>query len=349
MAKRIPGKKTLVDVARDAGVSTATASLVVRRSRLVSDKTREKVLGSIEKLGYVHDRIAASLRSRVSSTVGVIITDIGNPFLSEMLVGLHNALNEMGYNVLLGTTFDSISKQNELLETMIGHNICGLVLCPVGKTAPEDLLILEQTKTPTVLIGRGLLYPNNYDAVIADSHTGAQLAVQHFIDNGHRRIAFLGGTEATSIYKQRLAGYLAALTSNEIEQDTSLIIQGNPTFDFGDSAIHTILDSSDPPTAVFCFNDLVAIGAIQGLRKRGIYAGRDIGLIGFDNIKQATITNPALTSISVNVDQWGSISARLLKKRILEYHGLPENIMIPPKLVVRESCGTSLLPTYKTH
>jgi LacI family transcriptional regulator len=336
LRKKSTKKPTLIDVGRDAGVSTATASLVVRKSGLVSDKTRAKVLTSIRKLGYVHDRVAASLRSRVSSTVGVIITDIGNPFLSEVLVGLHNSLNSMGYDVLLGTTFDSIAKQDALLETMIGNKICGLVLCPVGTTSRDNLLALEKSNVPTVLVGRDVSYPNRYDLVVADSFSGAKLAVQHLADAGHRRIAFLGGTEQAT-YRRRLAGYLAALAAIGIAQDMAIVLQGPSTFEFGDSAIRAVLGQTQPPTAAFCYNDVVAIGAIQGLHHIGLRAGCDVGLVGFDNIKQATITNPALTSISVDVTRWGDIIARLLAKRVREPDAPQEKVVVEPALVVRDS------------
>ena len=330
-------KIRLVDVAKDAGVSTATASLVVRRSALVSEKTREKVLEAMKRLGYVHDRIAASLRSQASSTVSVIISDIGNPFLSEILVGLHQELNDMGYNVLLGTTFDSIEKQQHLIETMIGHKICGLILSPVGSTTPDELAVLDHSNVPVVLIGRELTVPNRYDHVVADNFGGARLAVQHLIDSGHRRIAFLGGVEEVAVYKHRLAGYEAALTANGIFPDRSLVLQGPSTFEVGDLTIRTVLEHANPPTAAFCYNDIVAIGSILGLKKKGLLAGRDFGLVGFDDIKQATITNPALTTISIDLKQWGPTAARLLDKRIKGSEGPPEKIVFPPELVIRES------------
>jgi LacI family transcriptional regulator len=337
LPKKNPRKPTLLDVARDAGVSTATASLVVRKSRLVSEKTRAKVLRSMTKLGYVHDRIAASLRSRVSSTVGVIITDIGNPFLSEVLVGLHDALDATGHDVLLGTTFDRIDKQSALFSTMVGHRICGLVLCPVGGSTPQDLAVLDNARVPTVLVGRDLSYPNQYDIILADSFAGARLAVQHLVDNGHRRIAFLGGTEQVSTYQHRLSGYLQALTANGIEPDMSLVIKGPYNFEFGDAAIGAVLAHERPPTAAFCYNDVVAIGALQGMQRVGLRAGRDLALVGFDNIKHGTITNPALTSVSVDTAQWGGVIARMLARRLGQPDAPQERVVVEPTLVIRES------------
>jgi LacI family transcriptional regulator len=347
LAKRSARKPTLLDVAKDSGVSTATASLVVRKSELVSEKTRAKVLQSIARLGYVHDRVAASLRSRVSSTVGVVITDIGNPFLSEVLVGLHDALNTTGHDVLLGTTFDRIDKQSALLDTMIGHKICGLVLCPVGGTSAQDLAMLEKASVPTVLIGRDVSYAHRYDMVIADSFGGARLAVQHLVDNGHRRIAFLGGTGLVATYRRRLSGYLDTLAANGLEADMSLVLQGPSNFEFGDKAIRAVLAQEGPPTAAFCYNDVVAIGALQGLQRIGLRAGRDVGLVGFDDIKQGTITNPALTTISVGTALWGGIIARILAQRIRDPNGAPEKVVAEPKLVVRDSSTSG--PTPREH
>jgi LacI family transcriptional regulator len=335
--KRRTGKPTLLDVAMNAGVSTATASLVVRKSELVSQKSRAKVQRAIARLGYVHDRVAASLRSRVSTTVGVIITDIGNPFLSEVLVGLHDALNATGHDVLLGTTFDRIDKQSALLETMIGHRICGLVLCPVGMTSPHHLEILDKAGVPTVLVGRALSYQNRYDMVIADSFAGARLAVQHLIDAGHRRIAFLGGTAQVTTYRRRLAGYLDTLSRNGVEPDPTLVLQGPSDFEFGDAAVRTVLGRERPPTAAFCYNDVVAIGALQGLQHLGLRAGRDFGLVGFDDIKHATITNPALTTISVDSAQWGGMIAASLSRRIQDPEATADKVVVAPRLVVRDS------------
>jgi LacI family transcriptional regulator len=337
LSRKNTRKPTLFDVAKDAGVSTATASLVVRNSELVSEKTRAKVLSSIAKLGYVHDRVAASLRAQVSSTVGVIITDIGNPFLSEVLVGLHDSLNSTGHDVLLGTTFDRVDKQSALLRTMIGHKICGLILCPVGGTLPHDLAVLEKASVPTVLIGRDVCYANRYDMVIADSFAGARLAVQHLLDGGHRRIAFLGGTEQVLTYRHRLSGYLETLAANGVEPDMSLVLPGPSNFEFGDTAIRAVMAADRTMTAAFCYNDVVAIGALRGLQRMGLRAGRDVGLVGFDDIKQGTITNPALTTISVGTDLWGGIIARILAKRIRDPDGAPEKVVTQPKLVVRAS------------
>lgn len=147
---------TLQQVAEHAGVSTSTASLIVRNNPRISEATREKVLQSMRELGYVYDRVAANLRSQTSTTVGLIITDISNTFFSEFLIGVQNTLEEVGLTVLLGTTFDSVAKQEQLISTMLEHRVGGLILCPVSGTAEETLSRLEQLDIPVVLAVRRL-------------------------------------------------------------------------------------------------------------------------------------------------------------------------------------------------
>ena len=143
-------------VAEHAGVSTSTASLIVRNNPRISEATREKVLQSMRELGYVYDRVAANLRSQTSTTVGLIITDISNTFFSEFLIGVQNTLEEVGLTVLLGTTFDSVAKQEQLISTMLEHRVGGLILCPVSGAAEETLSRLEQLDIPVVLAVRRL-------------------------------------------------------------------------------------------------------------------------------------------------------------------------------------------------
>ena len=150
------GRVTLQQVAKHAGVSTSTASLIVRNNPRISEATRKKVLKSMHELGYVYDRIAANLRSQSSDTVGIIITDISNTFFSEFLIGVHDALDEVGYTVLLGTTFDSVAKQDHLLSTMMEHRVGGLILCPVSESSQDTIERLNEIDTPMVLAVREL-------------------------------------------------------------------------------------------------------------------------------------------------------------------------------------------------
>lgn len=343
MSDKKEKRVTLRDVAKDAGVSRATASLVVRGSSSISEPTKQKVLASMNKLGYVYDRVAASFRSRRSYTVGVIITDIGNSFFSELLTHLQDRLDELGYTTLLGMTFESESKQERVLETMLEHHVCGIIMAPVAGTSPAVFARLRQLNVPCVLIGREI-FGAQVDYIGTDFKWGTKMAVRHLADQGHKRIALLGGTPHTSAYNERHAGYLEGLEESRISAEHCQVVPGPPTRESGSLIINQLIQRGNLPTAALCHNDIVALGVIVGLRENRLAAGKDLALVGFDDIKEAATANPGLTTVSVGSGQWGIEAANLLHRRIRtdasdfeqesqEY----ARIILPPKLVIRES------------
>jgi LacI family transcriptional regulator len=327
---------TLQDVAEHAGVSRATASLIVRGSPKIAEKTRQKVLNSMKELGYVYDRIAANMRSQNSSTVGLIITDIANPFYAELLRGVHNALEEAGYIVFLGTTFDSDLKQDQLISRMLEHRVGGIILCPVSGSSNQSIERLSDIDIPLVLAVREL-QDVSCDYVGIDYAVGAQMAVNHLIHRGHRRIAYLGGTSESSAWKERKKGYENALKQAGIELNESLIIESPVTRDGGMAAVRKVLLQSEPPTAAFCFNDLVAHGVILGLKEAGLMAPEDMAIVGFDNNNEAPLYNPPLTTVSSYARLIGSQAASLLHQRILDHDRVNQRIILQPELIVRSS------------
>ncbi|MEH7245464.1 LacI family DNA-binding transcriptional regulator [Neobacillus niacini] len=327
---------TLLDVAKHAGVSRATASLIVRGSPNIAEKTRKKVQESMRELGYVYDRVAANMRSQNPSTVGLIITDIGNPFYAELLRGVHNALEEAGYTVFLGTTFDSDSKQEQLVSRMLEHRVGGLILCPVSDSSKETVERIKQVDVPIVLAVREL-EDIKCDYVGIDYAAGTQMAINHLIQKGHRRIAFLGGSTGSSAWQKRKHGYCNALTHAGIEIDESLIIGSPVTREGGGEAIRKALLLSKQPTAAFCFNDLVAHGVIQALKDDGITPGKDMAVVGFDNVPEASLYNPPLTTVSSYARLIGAQAASLLHHRILDQDREQQRIILQPELVIRSS------------
>ena len=335
MDKTTKKRITLVDVAKDAGVSRATASLVVRGDPAISKKTAKKVQHSIQQLGYVYDRVAANLRSRQSSAIGVIIPDIGNPFFGGLLMGVHDQLDELGYTVTLGISFNSNVKQDRHIESMLENRVRGIILTPAANTASKTIERIEKLSLPIVILSREI---KGFDFVGTDSAFGFQSAVQHLIDNGHKRIAFLGGSKNTSAYQDRLYGYRAALETNKIPFDPSLLFPGPPARNEGSIAILETLKLKIPPTAVICYNDITAIGAIIGLRSVGLKPGLDMAIVGHDNIPDAEFFYPSLTTVAVDVRQWGSTAAQIIHKRILGLLSRSvQRVIIPTKLIIRDS------------
>ncbi|MFS0671550.1 LacI family DNA-binding transcriptional regulator [Peribacillus frigoritolerans] len=330
------GRVTLQQVAKHAGVSTSTASLIVRNNPRISEATRKKVLKSMHELGYVYDRIAANLRSQSSDTVGIIITDISNTFFSEFLIGVHDALDEVGYTVLLGTTFDSVAKQDHLLSTMMEHRVGGLILCPVSESSQDTIERLNEIDTPMVLAVRELPGVNS-DYVGIDYPEGARIAVDHLLGKGHKRIALLGGIKESSTWIERMEGYREALSRAGLEVDESLVIDSAPTREGGFEAVLKVLENPNPPTAIFCFSDLIAFGVMQGLMMKGITPGKDIDIVGFDNVPVAEIYHPPLTTISSFPRRIGKEAANLLYQQMEKIEREQQRIILNPELIIRES------------
>ncbi|MDM5311185.1 LacI family DNA-binding transcriptional regulator [Peribacillus frigoritolerans] len=330
------GRVTLQQVAKHAGVSTSTASLIVRKNPRISEATRKKVLKSMHELGYVYDRIAANLRSQSSDTVGIIITDISNTFFSEFLIGVHDALDEVGYTVLLGTTFDSVAKQDHLLSTMMEHRVGGLILCPVSESSQDTIERLNEIDTPMVLAVRELPGVNS-DYVGIDYPEGARIAVDHLLGKGHKRIALLGGIKESSTWIERMEGYREALSRAGLEVDESLVIDSAPTREGGLEAVLKVLENPNPPTAIFCFSDLIAFGVMQGLMMKGITPGKDMDIVGFDNVPVAEIYHPPLTTISSFPRRIGKEAANLLYQQMEKIEREQQRIILNPELIIRES------------
>ncbi|MGZ7441370.1 LacI family DNA-binding transcriptional regulator [Paenibacillus sp. TH7-28] len=324
-------------MADDAGVSRATASLVVRGSKAIKESTHKKVIGSMEKLGYVYDRVAASFRSQRSSTVGVIITDIENPFYPIMLSSIEDIFYEQRFTVLLGMSSESLEKQERVLNTMLEHRVSGIILTPVPGTPPSIFTKLRNMNIPALLIGREI-QDLDADYIGTDYRLGSQLAIRHLVQQGHRRIAYLGGKPpGSTAYRERVEGYCTALRECGLEVDPELIIPSPVNREGGIQALKEALELQDPPTACLCHNDIIALGAIMGLQLQGLVAGEHMAIVGFDNIQETETVKPELTTVSISQDRWGIEAAKLMLQRIEGFQGNSVKIIIPPRLIVRKS------------
>ena len=332
-----PKRITLIDVAKDAGVSRATASLVMRESPLVAEKTRKRVLQSMDKLGYVYNRGAARLRTQKSFSIALVVLDISNPFFAELTLGAEDQLEQSGYVALLVNTSDSASKQARFLETVLEHGVDGVLLCPASDTQPDEIDRLN-AQVPTVQFVRSI-GGVDVDYVGAEHVDGTRLGVEHLIGHGHTRIAYIGGPTNSSARQERLDGYISALEKHNIPVDESLIVASPGTRDAGYNAILKLLNTPNAPSAAMCYNDVEAIGVMLGLQSIGLIPGQDFAVIGFDNIADSATWPPALTTISGDPRNMGEVAASQLLKRIDNPQIPHSRISLPSHLIVRESCG----------
>lgn len=237
-------------------------------------------------------------------------------FFFELLVGVHEALDQEGYTVILGTTFDRPEKQDALLSTMLEHRVGGVIMSPVPGCSAEMLERLRQWDIPVVLFARDELPAGQFDYIGIDNIAGGRMAVEHLLEGGHRRIAFIGGSPQSSVWKARRSGYSEALRAAGIEMDDTLLVPSATTRQGGRMAVKRLLQHPNPPTALFCYNDVVAFGAMLGLKEEGIVPGRDIAVVGFDNIQESALFQPPLTTVAAFPEKIGAYAAKQLHERM---------------------------------
>ncbi len=334
--KRSGQRVTLQDLAAHAGVSRSTVSLVLRGSPLVADDTRERVKASIAALGYVYNRGAATLRSRRTYTVGLLVCDVTNPFFAELTAGVDAALDRQGYVAFLANTGESPERQRRFIERMREQHVDAIVICPADGMPRSFVDESSVWETPCVQVLR-YLRGHDEDYAGPDYLMGADIATEHLIKRGHTRIAFIGGDTRHSATRERYAGYRQALARHGLDYEH--ILHTPLTRREGAAAVTALLDDEKPATAALCYNDVVAFGAMLGLQSRGITPGDGFAVVGFDDVDEAALTRPALTTVSTNAFQVGEEAARLALRRIGRRGEAHERVVLPPRLIVRQSCG----------
>ena len=328
-------KVTLQHVADAAKVSKATASLALNKNPRISEPTRQRVLDAVEALGYVYNQRAASLRTQRSFTIGLVVKDVSNPFNAELTSGAESKLADHNYSLVLATTNDNLEKQARLVKTMLERDVDGLILAPTADTATDTLQRLMDYR-PLVLLTP---YYESLaaDCVGMDDAKGTARAVEHLIAQGHRRIAFVGGFATDLTRQRRLQSYRQTLQRHDIELDPALRIDGPVSRRGGYDAVHQLLSVPRPPSAAYCYSDVIAFGVMLGLRAAGLETGKDLALIGFDDVPEASLWHPSLTTVSNDPRGLGVNAAQLMLRRIAEPDLPLKRIIMPSRLILRDS------------
>ena len=334
---------TLTEVAGHAGVSRSTVSLVLRGSPLVAAETRERVQAAMAALGYIYNRGAATLRAARTQTVGLLVCELNNPFYAELTAGVDDVLDAEGFVAFIANTAEQPERQERFLQRMREHNVDGVILCPAAGTPPDLLDRLDRWRLPAVQALRSVSDAGR-DYAGVDYQAGVETLVDHLVGLGHRRIAFVGGTLDHSAYAARHAGFTAAMRRHGLTDHP--VLRCPLTRRSGAEVADDLLNRPQSPTAALCYNDVVALGLMLGLEARGLRAGRDLAVTGFDDVPEAALSRPALTTVATSARQIGQEAARLLLRRIADPQGPPERIILPRRLVVRSSCGA---PTPSIH
>lgn len=331
-------KTTIWDVAREAGVSKSTVSLVLQGSDLIRAETAAKVRKAIVESGYVYNRGAANLRKAQSNVIGMVINDLTNPFYAELAVGMERTFQAAGIVPFIANTSESPIRQDEVLKSMLEQGVAGLIVAPARGTTADAFRRIEAAGVPIVFAMRRLA-ESRIPVVTPDNYRGGVLAAEHLLARGHRRLAYFAGHDGLSVYHERLGGFRDACQAAGIDMNGFTIIQGETNRHGGMACLDAALGMAEPPTAAMCFNDTVAFGAMLALRKRGLEAGRDFALVGFDDVVEAQHYMPALTSVSVDTPGLGERAAHMVLRMIQSRTTRADDHIGSVSLMVRESSG----------
>ena len=310
--KKKTDKITIFDVAREAQVSKSTVSLVLTHSDKVSDKSKEKVLHAIDKLGYVYNRDAAALRSRRSNLVALVINDLTNPYSAQIAVGLENHIHTLGMLPMLVNTAESVERQTQVVKTLKEYNVAAFIMCPAPGTTQQWVDELINSGFPVIHIMREVPFCAA-PTILPDNKKGTHLATSHILQQGIEDIAFIGGTNDISDHHERLSGFHSALKQFNIHQDKPTITAATNR-QGGRDAFATLYAQYPATKAIICFNDVIAYGVVEAIRQHGLIPGKDIKVVGFDDLADSCLMSPSLSSVTINADDIGKHTSQVLQE-----------------------------------
>jgi len=328
---------TIYDVAKEAGVSIATVSNAINGKGKVSKKRRDEILKVMERLNYQPSVIASALMGKKTYTIGLLIPDVSNPFFSEIARFVEDLAHSEGYSVIVCSTDnrdDRIEKYIRLLEQ---KSVDGLLI-GTGAESVGLLAQLAEKAFPIVMIAReaaGL----PVHSVLNDDFKGGMLAAGHLLALGHTELAVLSEDFKVTSSAERVRGFRFALFEAGVPLADNRIVSCNFSIQDSKRAAEALISGADAPTAIFCCNDLLAIGALQAAKAAGRFVPGELSIIGFDDTILSTVTNPTLTTIAQPMDQMVKLAFDLLTRSLAEADGIKQRIVMQPQLVVRESTG----------
>jgi LacI family transcriptional regulator len=324
------------EVAALAGVSIKTVSRVINRQPTVSPDIATRVQHAIQLLNYRPNVAAISLRraDHKTSTIGLLLEDVANPFSSALHRGVEDTAARHGMLVFAGSSDEDPIRARHVIEAFVSHRVDGLIVMPAGPD--HDGLLVDQLRQgkPVILVDRKVDFLDS-DSVTVDNRIGAIEAVRHLAAHGHRRIAFLGDARSIWTAQERHAGYREGLAALGIPYDPELVRQDFPTVELAEGATLDLLASAHPPTALFTAQNLITLGAVQALRQRGLQ--HRVALVGFDDLTLGDLLDPAISAVAQDPRAVGRTAAELLFGRLAGDLGPSKQVVVPTRMVVRGS------------
>ena len=326
---------TIHDVAARARVSIATVSLALRGDPRCAASTVTRVKEAATALHYVPNHVARSLRRSSTEAITLVIPDVGNPVYVAMSKVIQRAARDRGYRLSLVSSDSERGEELHAVDGLARRQADGLIICSLRPDAPL-LYALETASAPVCVIGR-VPEGANVDNVRVDSELGVKLGVAHFVASGRQRIGFINGTLETVPATARLEGFARALEDHGLHFQPSLVTHDEFSLEGGYAGAAALLECHPDLDAIFCANDVMAIGALRCIRERGRRVPEDIAVIGMDNITEGRVCTPTLTSVSLEAEQRGAIAVQLLFERLGQPDLPVRRVTVQPRLVIRES------------
>lgn len=328
---------TIYDIAKKANVSAMTVSKVINQTGRISSATRERVQQVIDELGYIPNSNARSLVLQRTGILSLLITDITNPFYTTLARGAEDAAHERGYRLLFANSDEDYGKEKSYVEALLSTRVDGVLFAPAGDRSLDHLQQLQARSIPFVILDRTVPGITS-DVIAGDSREGALQLMRYLVKLGHRRIALVNGSPDVSTARLREQGYMEGLQEAGLDADPSFVLRTDYR-DFRDEhALHSLLDGPDGPTAIFAANNLVAIGVIRILRKKGLAVPDDVSVVCFDDLDAASAFDPFLTVAAQPAYEFGVRGMRMLIDRIEDKAPAePQTVILPSELRIRAS------------
>lgn len=331
-------RATIRDVAKTAGVSLSTVSRVLHRHPAVNSDIQQRVLRAIDELDYQPNRSAQRLRSKMGSVIGLIISDIENPFFTSIVRGVEDVAYANQMTVVLCNTDEDPAKQERYIGVMQEEGVAGLIIAPAHSDSYESLLPLRELGIPTVLLDRDI-GDEKSDAVCVDNVAGAYSATHHLITAHHKRIAIVNGDTHIKTFADRYQGYRRALIDANIKINKNYVVEVPPKIERSLQATLDLLQLKPRPDAIFAGNNLITIGVLKAIKQLKLSIPEEIALVGFDDMPWSSELCPPITSVAQPTYELGQEAARLLIRRLRDNDGFHQTITLHTRLIVRESCG----------
>ena len=328
-------RPTIIDVARAAGVSKSTVSLVLRNSPQVREETRATVREVMANIGYVYNRSAANMRSANAGLIGLVINDLRNPFFTEFATSLQMALSARGYAAVVANTDENPALQAQVVSAMIEHGVSAFIISPAYGEEASTFGPIARAGIPAMQVLRMVLPNVDVSPFTApDYPKGSRLATEHLLATGAKRIAFVGGLEGSAVTSERMSGYLEVLARAGVEP---LVISGRASRAFGREAAQRLTRDYPQVDGALCFNDLVALGMLSGCAEIGRAVGPDFKIVGFDDIEDCAQAYPPLSTVRCDVAGFGERMATTLLEWLEDGIVPPPSIRTPVELIIRGS------------